>query len=124
MNRPHRDIATPPPCFPPLAAIDHQYEPFRKTFYEAHPDMAQLNSWEVKQLRNELQVRARRRSDVEGGDGLCMYLELRVLWVPVWLCWGGQTLRSRFVSETSQIGCWLFERLGCSRMWVGGWVKK
>ncbi|CAM9523363.1 unnamed protein product [Scytosiphon promiscuus] len=42
-----------------LPPVDHsqiEYEPFRKTFYEAHPDMAQLNAWEVKQLRNELQV--------------------------------------------------------------------
>eukprot|EP00903_Cladosiphon_okamuranus_P007906 g7636.t2 len=42
-----------------LPPVDHsqiEYEPFRKTFYEVHPDMAQLNAWEVKQLRNELQV--------------------------------------------------------------------
>ncbi|CAN0258857.1 unnamed protein product [Pylaiella littoralis] len=42
-----------------LPAVDHsqiEYEPYRKAFYEVHPDMAQLNAWEVKQLRNELQV--------------------------------------------------------------------
>ncbi|CAN0519519.1 unnamed protein product, partial [Laminaria digitata] len=34
-----------------------QYEPFQRTFYEVHPDIEKLNAWEVKQLRNELQVR-------------------------------------------------------------------
>lgn len=67
VKRLHHDIAMPPRrvSFPSLPVSEsdltttiNQYEPFRKTFYEVHPDMAQLNAWEVTQLRNELQVRS------------------------------------------------------------------
>ncbi|CAM9747196.1 unnamed protein product [Ascophyllum nodosum] len=49
-----------------LPPVDHsqiEYEPFRKNFYESHPDVVGMNAWEVKQLRNELQVSVEAGSD-------------------------------------------------------------
>lgn len=50
-----------------VVVIFQKYEPYRKAFYEVHPDMAQLNAWEVKQLRNELQVSSCEEACDRGG---------------------------------------------------------